>query len=109
MDFNSTPINVTELLIMAIGVLGMYFLFRQKTDSNFLLMYYIAMIIFMSMTDRDVTPYLFYFGMAVALLIRFEFMNAPVTKFVVGVEIIALFLILWTSLTHIFGPGIALF
>ena|SRR5882724_2629883 len=109
MDFNSTPLNVAEMLVMALGILAMYMLFRQKTDSNLPILYYIAMIIFMTMTERDVSPYLFYSGLAIALLLRFEFMNASFTKFVVSIEIIAIVLILWTSAAHIFGPGIALF
>ncbi len=109
MDFASTPVNVSELLVMALGVIALYWLFRQKTDSNLPILYYIAMLLFMTVTDREIHPYLFYFGLAVALLVRFEFMNAPIMKFVVGVEVLALFLILWESLAHIFGSWISLF
>src|SRR5206468_253085 len=109
MDFNSTPLNVLELLVMALGIIALYMLFRQKADSNMPILYYVAMIVFMTMTDRDISPYLFYSGLAIALLLRFEFMNASFTKFIVSVEIIAMTLILWASAAHIFGPGIALF
>jgi len=73
MDFNSTPVNVSEMLVMALGIIALYWLFRQKTDSNMPLLFYIAMIIFMTMTDRDFHPYLFYPGLGLALLLRFEF------------------------------------
>lgn len=109
MDFNSTPLNVCEMLVIALGIIALYWLFRQKTDSNMPVLYYIAMIVFMTVTDREIHPYLFYPGLGIALLLRFEFMNSAVTKFVISLEVIALVLILWESMAHIFGAGIALF
>ena len=109
MDFNSTPVNVSEMLTITLGIIALYWLFRQKTDSNMPILYYISMIIFMTVTEREIHPYLFYPGLGIALLLRFEFMNAPVTKFVISLEVIALILILWESMAHIFGAGIALF
>ncbi len=109
MDFASTPVNVSEMLVMVLGVIALYWLFRQKTDSNMPLLFYVAMIIFMTMTDRDFHPYVFYPGLGLALLLRFEFMNTGFAKFIITLEVIALILILWQSVAHIFGPGLALF
>ena len=109
MDFNSTPINVCELLLMLLGLIALYWLFRQKADSNMPLLFYVGAIIFMTTTDRDFHPYLFYPGLGFALLLRFEFMNAGFSKFIIALEIMALILILWQSVAHIFGAGLALF
>lgn len=109
MDFRATPVNVVEMLIMVLGMMSMYLLFQKRYSSNIPVLYYIAMVVFITMTEREFQPILFFSGMGFALLLRFEFMGEKLVKIVMALEVIALGLILWTSLAHILGPGLALF
>lgn len=92
-----------------LGVIVILVLLRKKVDSNLPLIFYMAVIIFTLTTQRELHPYLLYSGLALALLLRFEFLNEPLTKVVLYLEIFALVCIIWAFLIQVFGPGIAPF
>lgn len=103
MDFNATPLNVTSLLLVALAVSVMFFLGKKKLDSNLPLLFYLATLTYGNFTDRRINPYLFGIGLAFALMLRFEFMNVWFTKFVLALEMLAVFAIAWTYISQSFG------
>ena len=105
MQFDATPLNMTEVLMLALGVWVMMVLWKRKVNSNLPMIFYLFLISFTSSTDRSVNTYLLVAGIAFALLLRFEFMNGFFTKAAVFMELISLVLIMWTCLGHIFGPN----
>ena len=105
MEFEATPLNMTELLLLALEVWVAVVLWKRKLDSNLPLIFYLALLTFTNAEDRPVNTYLLCGGLAFALLLRFEFLNNFFAKTVLLFEFLALGLIAWTCLGHIFGPG----
>lgn len=103
MDFRSTPQNVTSLLLVALGILAAYFLGKKRFDSNLTILFYLFVLAYSNWTDRHVNTYLYGAGLALALLLRFEFMNVSITKVVLALEMIAVIAINLTYLSHVFS------
>ena len=101
MAFRATPTNVTELLVMALAVVSLIFLMRQRYDSNLPLLFFTAATTFLSSVDRMMDPLLFYGSMALAMLVRFEFLNKAFSKFFAFLAIIGLCGILYVMLTDV--------
>ncbi len=109
MEFNATSENITTLLVASLAVLAMVFLMRKKYDSNLPLFFYFIALIFTNMTDKTVNPYLMLVGLAFALLLRFEFMNAGFSKVVAFFAMSSMGLIVYVFLVEVFGSGQAPF
>jgi hypothetical protein len=109
MDFRSTPLNVSTLLLVALGVIVILFLLKKKVDSNIPLVFYAAIIVFTLTTERELPGWALYSGLVFALFLRFEFLNPILTKAVLYLEIGAMTCILWSFMIQVFGPGIAPF
>ena len=90
MDFRATPLNVVALLLIALAVCVLHFLSRRRLDSNLPLVFYGAVFAFLRYSDRELHPYLFLGGLALALVIRFEFMNRLFTSVALGLEMLAI-------------------
>ena len=54
---------------------------RQRYDSNLPLLFFSIATTFLSSTDRMMDPFLFYGSMAMAMVVRFEFLNQSFGKF----------------------------
>ena len=80
--FRPTPTNVTALLVIALAMAAVMMLMRKRYDSNLPLLFYFVALVFANFFDRPVDPRLMYTGLALVLLLRFEFLGAGVTKFV---------------------------
>jgi hypothetical protein len=89
MNFRATPLNVSTLLLVAFALYVLHFLSKQKLDSNLPLLFYIGLVIFTNSTGRQVNPYLLTSGLALALLLRFEFLNGGFTRIVLWLEMLA--------------------
>jgi hypothetical protein len=105
MDFQSTPLNMTSLLIAALAAVAVIFLLRQRYDSNLPLVFYFFAVIFTNASDREVNPILLYTGLAFALLLRFEFMNKGFSKIVAFFAAGSMCLIIYVFLVQVFGDG----
>lgn len=90
MDFQPTPTNVTSLLVISLGIIAVIVLSRRRFDSNLPLLFYLVVVAFGGWTDRQVNEMLYGAGLVLALLLRFEFMNPALTKFVLVLEMGAL-------------------
>ncbi len=109
MDFQGTPLNMTELLVAALAVVAVFMLVRKKYDSNLPLLFYFFAVLFTNMSEREVNPYLLYGGLGFALLLRFEFMNQGFAKIVAFFANVALALTIYVMLHEVFGDGSAPF
>ena len=107
--FQPTPLNVANLLLIAFGVVVIALLAKEKHDTNLSLIFFGAMIAFVTFTTREIPPLLLYGGTAMALVVRFEFMNKSFTKFFAILLQLAIAAVIYVCLVEIFGPGIALF
>ena len=105
MYFDPTPLNMTTMLVVALAVISLTFLFRGRYDSNLPLLFYAAAMALSSMTDRTLNVYLLYSGVAFALVLRFEFMGKGFTKFVGYLNIFAIFLIVADFFDQVFNDG----
>jgi len=106
---DATPLNVIALLVVSLAAAAVIALLRKHYDSNLPLLFYFAAIALTTMSDRNVNPYLLYPGLAVALLLRFEFLNKSFTKFIGFMATVTLCGIIWVLLAEVFGDGTAPF
>ncbi len=109
MELNATSENITALLVVLLAVVAMYFLIRKKYDSNLPLFFYFTALVFTNMSDKEVNPYLMFIGLAFALLLRFEFMNAGFAKVIAFLATASMGLIVYVFLVEVFGTGQAPF
>ncbi len=109
MDFDANSINITTLLVAGLAVVAMFLLMKKKYDSNLPLLFYFIALIFTNMTERSVNPYLMVVGLALSLLLRFEFLNPGFTKLIAGLATISMGVIVYVFLVEVFGNGQAPF
>jgi hypothetical protein len=93
--FRPTPTNVTALLVIALAIFAVAMLMRKRYDSNLPLLFYFVAFIFATFFDRPVDPRLMYSGLALVLLLRFEFLGVGMTKFIAFCANAALVLMIW--------------
>ena len=105
MDFQATPLNITTLLVITLAVVALVYLIRGRNDSNLPLLFYSAAILLTSLTDRTVNSYVLYTGIALALVLRFEFMGKGFAKFINILVTSAIALVVLSFLDQIFGDG----
>jgi len=80
--FRPTSTNVTALLVIALAIFAVIMLIRKRYDSNLPLLFYLVALLFANFFDRPVDPRLMYTGLALVLLLRFEFLGLGMTKFI---------------------------
>jgi hypothetical protein len=105
MEFDGTPLNMSTLLVVTLAVVAVFALIRKRYDSNLPLIFYFVAVLFTNMTDRTINPILLYLGLAFALVLRFEFMNAAFAKIVAFLATGSLSLIIVSFLDEVFGDG----
>ena len=105
MDFQATPLNITTILVIALAVIALVYLFRGRYDSNLPLLFYSATLLLTTLTDRSLNAYLLYSGIALALVLRFEFMGKGFAKFINVLTTAAIGLIVLSFLDQVFGDG----
>ena len=105
MDFQATPLNITTILVIALAVIALIYLFRGRYDSNLPLLFYSATLLLTTLTDRSLNAYLLYSGIALALVLRFEFMGKGFAKFINILTTSAIALIVLSFLDQVFGDG----
>jgi hypothetical protein len=109
MYFDTTPLNITTMLVVALAVVALVLLLRGRYDSNVPLLFYAVTVGLISVTDRSLNTYLLYSGLAFALVLRFEFMGKGFTRFIGFLNTFSIGLIAVAFLDQIFGDGKALF
>jgi hypothetical protein len=109
MDFQSTPLNMTELLVAVLAMVAAFMVVRKKYDSNLPLLFYFVAVVFTNLSEREMNPYLLYSGLAFALLLRFEFMNQGFAKIIAFFATSSMCLMVYVFLHEAFGDGSAPF
>lgn len=105
MYFDATPMNITMLLVVVLGIIALVALVRGRYASNLPLLFYAVSLVMAITTDRGLNVYIQYSGLALALLLRFEFMSKGFTKFVAFLTGTAIGLAALSYLDQIFGNG----
>ncbi len=108
MYFDPTPINFTLLLVLALGVWAIHSASKQRPDANLPLIFYAVILIFNRLFESEMDVTLILGGIALASLVRFEFLNKAFIRWITYLEIAVMVMILWNGLGVIFGPGLAL-
>lgn len=103
MAFDATPTNFTEILVSVLALVAVIMLMRKRYDSNLPLLFYFFALLFTSWADRPVYPWLMYTSLALALLLRFEFMNTGFTKFIAFFAGAGLCGIIWAMMSEVFS------
>ncbi len=106
--FDPTPINFTTMLVLALGVWAMTAVSKARSDLNLPLIFYAVLLIFNRVFDRGMDVRLMLLGVALASLVRFEFLNSGFTKWISYLEMAVIIMILWNGLGTVFGPELAL-
>jgi len=97
----SSASSVTLILLIAFGVFVMYTQLKNWFDSNLPIIFYVVFFAFMSSVEGVVPLWLMCVGFGLALMLRFEFMNAGFQRVVKFLELGALGAIVYLSSTMI--------
>ncbi len=106
--FDPTPINFTTMVMLCFGVWAVSSVSKQRPDVNLPLVFYAVLLIFNRMFERGMDVRLILLGIALASLIRFEFLSKGFLKWISYIQIAVLIMILWNGLAIVFGPELAL-
>jgi hypothetical protein len=93
--------NEFQLMALAAAAAALWLLTmrgRLAPESNWPLIFYLAMFIYMRAAGGFLPPEYIYSGVICAMLMRFEFMASWLTKFIRFLEAICLLLITWRCL-----------
>ena len=86
----SDALSVTTALIVAFAVFVIYTRLKNWLDSNVPIFFYVILIAYMKSIDGSVPLWLMLTAFALALVLRFEFMNVTFARIVKGLELCAL-------------------
>ncbi len=82
MYIDYSPHGILTILVIAVAVIALVHLFRARWDSNMPLFFYTSAVVLTQFTERPISPNILLFGIATAMLLRFEFMSVAVTRIV---------------------------
>jgi hypothetical protein len=97
----SDAINVTTALIIAFALFVIYTRLKNWLDSNVPIFFYVILIAYMKSIEGGVPLWLMLTAFALALVLRFEFMNVTFARIVKAFEICALGMIIYLSVQMI--------
>ena len=83
-------LNVTTALIVAFALFVIYTRLKNWLDSNVPIFFYVILIAYMKAVEGTVPLWLMLTAFALALVLRFEFMNVTFARIVKIVELCAL-------------------
>ena len=101
----TAPFNLSTMLLVAFACWVIFIRTKGSTESNIPLFYY-GIIVYYVIAYGDWTtlpPLLVYVSLVLALLLRFEFMNAQFTKAISVLECCGLAGIVYFNLATVFG------
>jgi hypothetical protein len=101
MSFRFTDIELAALVACAIT--GWLFAARGRmaSESNWPLVYYLAMVFYQKTIGHFLEANFIYAGVVCAMLIRFEFMSPIVVKIFRFIEGICLIYVVWSTLDFV--------
>lgn len=91
---------MVALLVSSLAVVAIFSLLRKKFDSNVPLLFYFFAVPFTHTFDRPVHPGILYGSLAMAMLLRFEFMGSSFTKFIAFLATCGLGVMIWALMSE---------
>ncbi|MDX1979460.1 MAG: hypothetical protein SFV51_04265 [Bryobacteraceae bacterium] len=98
-----TTFNITTLVLLSLTVWITVIRYRTKLDSNWPLFYYIALVAYARKFEETINPTLVLVAVAMALLLRFEFLEGWILKAIQYTETAILIYVIWRCLELLFG------
>jgi hypothetical protein len=95
MGFNATPYTVTTALLAIFALFVIYTRLKNWLDSNVPLMFYVILLAYMRAVEGAVPLWLMLTGFGLAMVLRFEFLNAAFTRAVKFLDIGVLLVIVY--------------
>ena len=87
---STDALNVTTALLVAFALFVIYTRLKNWLDSNVPIFFYVILIAYMKAVEGTVPLWLMLTAFALALVLRFEFMNVTFARIVKIVELCAL-------------------
>jgi hypothetical protein len=87
---STDALNVTTALIVAFALFVIYTRLKNWLDSNVPIFFYVILIAYMKAVEGTVPLWLMLTSFALALVLRFEFMNVTFARIVKVIELCAL-------------------
>ena len=81
-----TTFNLITSGVMALTIAVLVWRFVGKLESNWPLVYYLLLVVYLRVFEGSIDPYVVYVAVISALFLRFEFMGGWFLKFVRVVE-----------------------
>jgi hypothetical protein len=98
-----TTFNLTTLVLLSLTVWILVVRHRSKLDNNWPLFYYIALVAYSRKFEETIDPTPVLVAVAMALLLRFEFLDGWILKAIKFVETAILVWVMWRCLQLVFG------
>lgn len=98
MSFRFTDFEILGLFVCGITAWLFTIRGRLQMESNWPLVYYLAMVFYQKTAGHFLEANFIYAGVVCAMMIRFEFMSAAVVKVFRFIEAICLIYVIWRCL-----------
>ncbi len=82
-----TTFNLITSGVFALTIWVIVWRFVAKVESNWPLVYYLLLVVYLKVFEGSIDPYIVYVAVVSALFLRFEFMGGWFLKFVQVVEL----------------------
>ena len=102
MSFRFTDLEILALFVCALTTWLFTIRGSLQTESNWPLVYYLAMVFYQKTGGQFLEANFIYAGVVCAMMIRFEFMSAGFVKVFRFIESICLIYVIWRCLDFAF-------
>ena len=96
-----TTFNFVTMVVMGLTIWLAWARFSMRSESNWPLFYYLAVVGYFKTFDGALNPYWVYVGVVNALFLRFEFLGGLAEKIPRFVEMVFLGYVLWRGIALI--------
>jgi hypothetical protein len=100
MSFRFTDLEIFALFACALTVWLFTLRGRLQTESNWPLVYYLAMVFYQKTGGQFLEANFIYAGVVCAMMIRFEFMSLSFVKVFRFIEAICLIYVIWRCIDY---------
>ena len=101
MAIRFTDSGVLAMAMIAVTILLACLRPRMAPESNWPLLYFVALVVYQKMYMDAMNPYPIFMGVVCAAMIRFEFMNPKFVRYFRWIELVMLVYVVWNLLGFI--------
>ena len=98
MAIRLTESSALAMAMIVVTILLAYKRPKMAPESNWPLLYFIALVVYEKMYMDAMNPYPIFIGVVCAGMIRFEFMNPRLMKYFRWIELLILAFVVWSLL-----------